>query len=143
MGSQNPWRYRSSLVTRRLAHILSSGLGLRNEMYGHYCGWGERLFYAPIPGSAILPTLSSTSAAVLTGTVSITRMCRTRYDTRQVAQASAWISRSSESLFGRPRSRSPLPMLLDAGQPMGRESSRRRIPTAGRAYYIHRHKGPP
>jgi len=51
--------------------ILSLGLGLENEMCEHHCGWTEWLLYVPIPGSAILPTLSSTSAAVLTGAESI------------------------------------------------------------------------
>ena len=45
---------------------------------------GERLWYEPIPGSAILPTLSSTSAAVLTGVESIASRCRTRQSTRQM-----------------------------------------------------------
>lgn len=70
-------------------HILSSGLGLKRGMREHRCGWWEWLRCAPIPGSAILPTLSSTSAAVPTGVESITRRCsRTRQGTRQWASGS-------------------------------------------------------
>lgn len=57
-------------------------------MCEHRCGWEEQLLHVPIPGSAILPTFSSTSAAVLTGAESIESWCRMRESTRQTGSGS-------------------------------------------------------